>query len=151
MKLFFTVSLIALVSSANAYSQSATGIAKLKIIQALSLVNTSDLDFGVLSSGATGQQTVAASDPTAAGFDVTGEANTTYNIVLPSSAITMSANGGGPGNEIDVDSFTSDAAGNTGTLSGTGTDSFNVGGQTTLTGTESTGEYAGNFTVTVSY
>lgn len=84
-------------------------------------------------------------------FTVTGSANAAYSIQLPAS-ITLSDGGT---NSITVDTFTavsdSDGAGLTGTIDGTGNDSFNVGATLNLASSQAQGNYSGTFDVTVSY
>lgn len=138
-------------STAHA-ANSASATAKISIISALNLTNNTDLDFGDFIQGETGVKSVTAGDPESANFSVSGAPNTAYNIVLPSSAVTMTNGTGGPNKEIDVAGFSSDKVGNSSTLDGSGSDSFNVGGETaSLTGSEEVGDYAGSFTVTVAY
>lgn len=153
-KMVTAFSIIALASfSHGAMAQAnANATAKINIISALNLTNNTVLDFGDYVQGDTGAKTVAAGDPESANFSVSGNPNSTYNIVLPSTPVVMSTNGGGPNQEINVQSFTSDKVGNSSTLDGSGNDTFNVGGETAaLLGSELAGEYTGQFSVTVAY
>jgi len=86
-----------------------------------------------------------------ASFSVTGEANTTYAIVLP---VNVSLNSGGNSMEIKALSArfngkNDDAV--TGTLNASGSDSFNVGGTLSVYKAQSVGTYEGTFPVTVAY
>lgn len=92
--------------------------------------------------------TVAPADANAAVFNVSGEANASYDIVLPTS-VDMT----GPGDPITVTSFTSDpAAGSNGLLDGSGQQELRVGAQRpTIPGAQASGSYSGTFTVEVAY
>lgn len=152
MKITMMITALTLLATSNVFAQSATGTAKLSIIQGLNVTNTSDLNFGELVQGDTGSKSVTAGDSESANFTVAGQANATYNIILPSAAITMTNGAGGANKEIEVDSFASDKLGNSSSLDVSGADAFNVGATTAaLTGSEEVGDYTGNFTVTVAY
>lgn len=146
---FLALIVLTLGLTVKAVAADATATARLSIIQALTITNTSDLDFGEIVSGTTAAQTVAPGDAGAAGFTVAGEANRNYQITLPTT-VTMNANNGP--DQINVNAFTSSELGNQGTLDAAGDGTFTVGASTAaLAGTEAVDTYTGNFTVTVAY
>ncbi len=83
--------------------------------------------------------------PAAASFDVTGEKDSNYSITFPSSATLTSG-----ANTMTMDTFTHDAGG-TPQLSGSGSDTFNVGATLNVGATQAAGTYSGTFAVTVNY
>lgn len=144
-------------TAANAATTSGTANATLVTAIAVTSGGTA-LEFGsigiaantvtVSTAGArtaTDASQLAGGTPAAANFNVTGTASTNYTVSLPAS-ITIT-NGT---DNLTVDSFTHDA-GATPALDGTGADTFNVGADLTIAGTESAGAYTGTFTVTVNY
>ena len=86
---------------------------------------------------------------TAASFTVSGGANLTYAIILPSDCTISSG-----GNNMTIDTFTSSPPG-TGTLSGAtpGTQTLNVGATLRISGSQASGTYTCGvpFTITVNY
>ena len=116
------------------------------------------MDFGtMLTTGTAGTVTVTPAGarssvnvdlfgglPSAASFDVTGEAGQAYFITLPSSTILSSG-----ANTMTVDTFNHDA-GATPTLVG-GSDTFNVGATLNVGATQASGTYSGTFAVTANY
>ena len=82
----------------------------------------------------------------AASFNVTGAANALYDIVLPTAAVPITSGG----NTMTVDTFVG-SLGGSGTLSGLGAESFNVGATLNIAGNQPTGTYTGTYTVTVTY
>ena len=148
---------------------SANATASVTIINPIAISQTSDLNFGVLSvqtsvdgkcilatdgvRTALGGVNLPSSGATAknASFAVTGEANTTYAIILPSTVIL---NNGTHRMEINAMSArfngkTTDAV--TSTLNASGSDSFNVGGTLSVFAAQNVGTYEGTFPVTVAY
>ncbi|MCK4818108.1 DUF4402 domain-containing protein, partial [bacterium] len=85
----------------------------------------------------------------AATFNVTGAANALYDIVLPTVGTPIIISTGG-GDTMDVDSFVG-SLGASGTLDGTGAESFNVGATLYVNGNLPAGAYSGTYTVTVTY
>lgn len=86
--------------------------------------------------------------PSAASFLVQGANNYTYSITLPTSAVTITREGGS--DTMTIDNFVSDPSG-TGTLSGSGSETVNVGATLNVGGGQATGVYNGTFAVTVAY
>jgi hypothetical protein len=81
-------------------------------------------------------------------FTVTGTAAYTYAITLPTTVTLTRASGS---ETMDATAFTSNPSG-TGTLSGGGTQNFNVGATLTVAAGQAAGVYtSGNFDVTVNY
>lgn len=144
-----------------AQSAQATANANATIIAAITITKTLDLEFGSIVAGSvssvvrvatndsrsvvSGDATLAGAANQAASFDVTGEPSLTYAITLPAST-TIS----GPGTDMTVDTFTDSNSG-TGTLDGTGNDTFTVGADLTVGASQTAGSYTGTFDVTVNY
>jgi hypothetical protein len=78
----------------------------------------------------------------AAAFTVTGDADALYDITLPGSTTLTSG-----ADSMSVDAFTHDA---TGVLVG-GTETFSVGATLHVSSSQPSGEYAGSFSVVVTY
>ncbi len=159
IKLLASVALAATIA-APSFAADADGTAGAIIIAPLQVASVTDLYFGTIAPSLTAADTVIVSaagaktcgaeltclteDHTAAQFDVTGEADITYTITLPTS-ISLS---NGAGGSMTVDSFTGSKA--SGTLVA-GADSFTVGGSLGVAANQATGSYTGTFTVAVEY
>lgn len=158
-KLMLAVAGAAMLAGA-AIAADADSTAGAEIIAPLQISNSAALYFGTIAPSLTAGDTVVVSaagakscgaeltcltdDHTAAQFDVTGEADASYTISLPTSVSISN----GAGANMTVDNFTGSKA--TGTLV-SGADSFNVGGTLGVAANQATGEYTGTFTVTVEY
>ena len=81
----------------------------------------------------------------AATFAVTGSANATYSITLPTSATLT-----GPASTLTVSTFASSPSW-TGTLNGAGQQQLNIGATLNLEAHQESGSYSGTFAVTVAY
>ena len=148
--LLLTLLLTAVPLSREAKAASATATASQTVIAAISIVKTSDLNFGTAPQGDPAK-VLATSDPLAAGFTVSGDPNRAYTITLPAGSISMTTNGGGANKEIVVSSFTSNPNG-TGTIGASGTQSLKVGAtRAALANTQVAGNYSATFTVSVIY
>jgi len=152
-------------SFAQSNGASITATSTATIITPISIVKAVDMAFGNIAISATAG-TVAlppASSPnriptggvtlpaiagtvTAALFDVTGAASTTYAITLPIIASQLSSGS----DHMNIDAFLSDI-GLTGTLSVGGTQSFYVGSTIHVAAAQPAGTYSGTFDVTVNY
>ncbi len=131
-------------------SASTTALAKAQVKKSISIAKTQDLDFGVGFTGDTAL-TVNPADTSAATFNVTGEKNKAFNLVLPSSVTMSTGDGVGPNKQIEVSGFNSNpnASGNLGT---SGAQAVSVGGtRSALSSNQESGDYSGVFTVTVTY
>ena len=131
-----------------------------KIVSPLQISNLTALYFGTIAPSLSAGDTVIVSptgaktcgaeltclteDHTAARFNVTGEADASYTIDLPTS-IQIS---NGAGSNMTVNNFTGSKS--NGTLVA-GEDDFTVGGTLAVAANQATGEYTGTFTVTVEY
>jgi hypothetical protein len=141
-----------------------------KIVTPIAISETSSLHFGtmavlagqggtcVLSTEgvrtATGGVNLSIQTPSAsnAAYSVSGAVNTAYAITLPAT-ISVSA---GQSASMTIDNLKARSAsagqdGLTGTLSGSGNDSFTVGGILNVAAGQATGLYQGTFDVTVAY
>lgn len=106
--------------------------------------------FGSGARTPSGVQVISSTFGPAA-FTLSGEANATYAVTLPSTA-TITKTGGTE--TMTVDTFTSTLSGTglvvTGTLVGTG-GSFKVGGKLHVAADQTPGSYTGTFMVTAAY
>ncbi len=161
-------SLLALLVALPAFSQataptaSATAIVRANIQVPLSITKMSDLNFGTtIATPLAGKVTV---DPfgvrtatggvvlantsvfgvSAAAFQVNGEANTTFSVVLPASAQMIFG-----AFSMLVDGFVTDGAPYK--LSVNGGQRLGVGASMTVGANQAPGLYSGSFTVTVAY
>lgn len=155
-------------SSNNASAQAtATASASATIVTPISIAKSADMHFGNVavnasqngtvvlapagSRTATGGVTLPATvgSPAAASFTVSGEANYTYAITLPSANITLAD---AASNTMDAGSFTSSPSA-TGTLSASGSQILNVGATLQVIAGQAAGTYttAQDFEVTVNY
>jgi hypothetical protein len=156
--------IVGLLSAGTGFAAQDSSAASADVVAAIAIDNTVPLEFGqivpsaVIGTVALNPTTAARSPlggvtlsngitPTAASFNVTGSANSTYAITLPSSILLT-----GAGVDLTVDTFTSDptvAAG--GTLSGLGAQALKVGAKVHLGVSQAAGEYSGTFDVSVAY
>lgn len=159
----------------NAYAAEATSTATSTVITPIGITAPEVLSFGKFAPGDGGSVTISnsgartkvgvilsstLSTQTAAKFDVTGEASTTYAISHSGVAVLTGISGAA----LTIPSTmalakTSDliaanvTEGNatTGTLAADGKQSIYVGGTLTVGATQPAGEYTGAVTVTVEY
>ena len=155
------------IASLNAFADggsnaTANATASARIITPIKLTKTSDLNFGNIASSATeGTVTIAPQgsrtsgggvtpsaigDFTRAAYSATGENNATYNITLPGS-ITISS---GTSLSMTVDNFKSTPT-PTGTFSGSGAQTIEVGATLNVGANQASGSYQGTYNVTVAY
>jgi len=162
MKTLKLIGLTAIVASfaTSSFAADVDADAGAKIIAPLQISNSTALYFGTIAPSLTNADQVVVSpagakscgaeltcltdDHTAALFNVSGEADASYTIDLPSNI--QIANGAG--GTMDVNNFSGSKDG--GTLA-SGTDSFTVGGTLLVAANQPTGEYTGTFTVAVEY
>lgn len=149
--------------SAAGAAQAAPGTTQSVILNPLSVVNTSDLDFGTVIPGATtgtativpatsartmtGGTVAAGGSPQAATFVATGVLNRLYLITLPSAATTLT---NGSGGTMLVDNFTHDA-GILPKFGAGGVATVHVGGRLNVGANQADGLYSGTFTITIIY
>ena len=164
MKKIAIAGIILAVSSTSAFAQSsstANGVAQAVVVGPLQLyhVTNAALNFGSFTAGAggtvainpagaatfTGPTQVTGSAPTADGFTVAGDPNRSFSITLGTGTITDAAG--------DTMAFTTIVPSNatSGTLNGTGTGAFTVGGTLTVASGQHTGSYAGSYPLTITY
>ena len=155
-------------SSNTASAQaSATASASVNIVTPISISKTVDMHFGNVAVSASAPGTVilapagtrtitggvtlpaVTGSPAAASFTVSGEANYTYAITLPSSNITLAD---ASNNQMSAGTFTSSPSA-TGTLSASGSQTLTVGATLGVGAAQPAGTYttATNFDVTVNY
>lgn len=154
--------------SKTSYGQaSATANVSATIVAPIAITKVNDMNFGriaataaagtvtlapagtrTLTGGVTLPSTGGTGDVSPAIFTVTGAANYTYSITLPTTN-TIIENGA---NQMTVNTFTSTPSG-AGTLSGTGTSTLSVGATLAVGANQAPGVYtsATPFTVTVNY
>lgn len=166
-----TVALGAATFANNSLAAQATATASGTVVVPIAITAPANLSFGKFAKGAGGSVTVSTngtrtgsgvvlssigSSPTAARFDVTGDANATYSIsIAPSASLS---DGGGTPNTMALATFSDLTGGGatsgnvtSGTLSGTGAQSVYVGGTLTVGATQAAGAYTGSVAVTVEY
>lgn len=133
---------------------------------AQTLTPTQDLSFGAFAAGMGGTVTVSPqsvrtatedvtlmtggqfSQGSPAIFDVSGSANATYQITLPTDGeVTLT---GSQGSSMTISSFTSSPAGD-GQLNSLGTQTLYVGATVGVGSNQAPGTYSGSFTVTVVF
>jgi hypothetical protein len=162
-KLLFFLLAVPLVST---IAQTENTDAFANIVNPITIAETRSLHFGTMSVSTsagtcilapagtrtkTGGVTLTNFTPsaTSAAYSVTGAANVAYNISLPTSSVTVTRSGGSQ--TMTITAFTSNKAGDAGTLSSTGTDSFTVGATLNVGASQVAGLYQGNFNITVAY
>jgi hypothetical protein len=164
-----TASIFFACSATNSASAQATAHASASatIVTPITISKTADLHFGNVAVSASNNGTVilapagtrtstggvtlpaTAGTPAAAAFTVSGEANYTYAITLPTGNITLV----NPSNvQMDAGTFTSSPA-LTGTLSAAGSQTLTVGATLEVDAAQAPGTYTTttNFDVTVNY
>ena len=136
-----------------------------KVIRSIAMTKTSDLVFGAVTRPATGSgsitidpatggRTVAgglvgmpAPLPTRASFNVTGEGGQAFTVTLPATFVMS----GPAAITVTTTSTVTGAPVLSAALGSAGSYAFGVGGSAPVTSTTPTGDYTGNFTVTVAY
>ena len=154
MRLLVSILTMAISSSAFAAgnSDSKSLPVKAKVIAALHLTKTADLDFG---DGYVGDAAfvVNPGDTGSAGFSVTGEKSKVFSVSFSAESVTLLRAGGTAGNapdEVSVGTFTHDAGGSP-ALDGSGAKDFSVGATRADLIGKTPGDYAGSVTVTIAY
>lgn len=144
--------------AAPAEAQSATGGVSVRILQAITVTKTFDLNFGRVVAGTTSGTVAIAEDGTrtcaaalrclggtsAGAFAVTGTAGEVVTVSVDTPSITLT-NGAGATMAVTLASTT-----RTLTLTG-GNGSFRVSGTLTVGARQTGGDYTGQFTVSVNY
>jgi spore coat protein U-like protein len=158
--LFFMGIAVESVKAQNTATANANAAAT--IVTPIKITKTVDLNFGAIVPSSTAGTVVVGYDNSrtgsgvtlisqlgthsAASFTVTGEANASFYVSLPTEeALTIS---GGGSETMTVSSFFHNA---TGTLDGTGAENFNVGATLAVAANQVPGLYNGTFNVTVTY
>ncbi len=169
MKKLFSAAVVCIVASTSLNAQtSASATASATIVSPISIVKDVDMDFGnvsvstlaggivTLDPSVSGTRTpnggggvslpAVTGTVSAAQFTVSGQANFTYDISLPVSATLSNA-----GNNMVADNFTSSVA--TGTLDGSGVETFYVGADLNVNAGQPAGVYTTGspFFVIVNY
>lgn len=136
------------------YGETASGNAKakLKVIKALTVVSTRDLNFGEAERSDWSGFVSPWDDTLSAIFHVTGEIGRAINVTVPGNGtVKMLVNGGNenePNDVIEVNDF--NFAGST-ILYGGETDIYIGATHAPILATQSDGDYTGTFTVSVVY
>jgi hypothetical protein len=162
--------LVGFTSTSSAQS-SATGTATATaiIVAPITIANAAHMHFGdIVTSAALGTVVlspaaarittggvslpVTTTPPTAASFNVGGTASYTFNITLPSSAITLTHSGGSATGTMTIGTFTTDKSLTSNTLA-SGLFNFNVGATLSVGASQAAGTYTTltPFEVTVAY
>lgn len=152
-----SVAVVAALSSTGAYAQSATADASATILEEITVTSVNPLAFGTIIVGANGDDVSIAPDGTfncganltctgtnsAASFGVTGTAGEVVTVAVDAT-VTLSSG---------TDQMTAVLSGSdaTLTLDTAGAAGFSVGGVLTVAGNQPSGDYVGQFDVTVDY
>jgi len=163
---FFTLTVAIFAFSTISFGQNtdnATATAGARIVTPLTIENDEALEFGDIISGANANTVkitpagvrsatnndallvTASRTPQAAQFTVEGEASLGYTVLI-SENITLT--GAVTSATMTVNNFDHNA---TGTLDETGKETFSVGADLIVGGTQASDIYTGSFTVTVTY
>lgn len=156
--------------STSSFAAQATSSASGTVIQPIAITKAADLSFGKFAPGAGGTVTVSTSgartasgvilssigsSPTAARFNVTGDAGATYSISI--SAPANISDGATTPTTMALSTFSDLTGGGattgnvaSGTLTG-GAQTIYIGGTLTVGATQKAAAYTGNITVTVEY
>lgn len=158
MKIAFAGSIAAAAMvAAPAHAATETVGADAEIIEAVSLANVVDIDFGTIAADATGGTVSVAA--TAAGtracgtltcvgtassgsVDVTAASGQTVDVTMPTGTVTLSD---GTNNMTMTPSVSSAS------FTSTGTDTIYFGGSLTVAANQAAGAYSGSFNVDVDY
>lgn len=141
-------------TAANAAT--ATASAKAKILRQITLTNTSDLQFGVIVTGAAastvaissagvrtcGAGLVCSGTTTAAGFTIGGTTGQVVTISVPAT-VTLTSGANTMTSTLAASAATTTLVANAG--------SFTVGGTLSVGASQADGDYLGTFTATVDY
>ncbi len=157
-------------------SATANANAGARLVVPMSITKNADLDFGTINvlAGLGGTVTLPANsttrefsagvatssvgDPASnAAYSVTGTANSTYALTLPSTIPVAKTDNGITGSmtisalTVHFNSADGDAVLKTSKLGTDGTDNFTLGGVLTIEANQVAGDYAGTFDVAVDY
>jgi len=157
-----TTGLLAICVTGSAFAASVTGTANATIVTALSVSETTQMNFGSVSPDSSSATTVqldtadgvtspdgaglVGGTPASGAFSVTGFGSATFAITLPANGV-VTLTGAGPA--MSVDNFV-DSLGGAGALS-TGSATFTVGADLSVGAGQTAGAYTGSYTVTVNY
>jgi hypothetical protein len=158
-----------LTTTVKSQSNKATANALASIVSAISLAKDVDLNFGSMTPPTADVDVVLSTTnsittdvakilhfPTGtanAHYNVSGEKNYAYTITLPLTPITITKSGANPMNVENFQARTLSGSSNglSGTLDGSGQDSFAVGATLKVTNAQPIGAYTGSFEVMVVY
>lgn len=146
------------VTGSAAFAADQTGNASAQIQTAISIVEDTQMDFGIIAVDTSGGTVTISSagavsgpaaytfsgSPAAGAFTASGDASTAVTISFTAGSLT------GPGTAMTLNNFTHDAGGSP-TTDGTGNLAFNVGADLVVGASQTAGAYSGTYTVTVNY
>jgi Mat/Ecp fimbriae major subunit len=142
-----------------AQAATASASATAKVLTQVTVTKTADLDFGTIAIGTGGGSVlvgysdnrtcnpglVCSAAVTTGKFNIAGAATQNVGISVDPT-VTLNRVGGGASMTATLTANNSTLA-----LSGAGAGTFAVGGELTVSGTQSSGDYSGTFNVTVNY
>ncbi len=157
----FSAALVLFLATGTTNAAQSSANATARLVTAISIVKTGDLNFGDVLAGAAvgtvrmapggarsrtgGAQLGSGLLAQAASFQVGGQARERYAITLPASVNVVSG-----ANTMVVDTFRSNPNG-TGRLSAAGAQNLNIGATLHVGANQASGTYTGTFSVTVAY
>lgn len=148
------LALIFFTSPALLQAASENATATITVNENLQISRIQDLDFGVVYLGSEAQQ-IAPEESSAAAFQISGQTNTQYSIILPmdDSVVMTTDDGSDDFKKIPLNNFSSSPQqGPNGFLGGNGQQVLKVGAtRSAITDNHHTGSYSATFTVEVVY
>lgn len=152
--LLFVTLFAQLAAAAPTFGDTATASATQTIVYRIQIHKISDLNFGEASPGDAAKTILPGTSENRenASFELDGEPNRGFQIILPGrNSVKMIAGSGGPNREIVIQDFASTPA-TAGALDRNGKSTIFVGAtRPAISSTQKSGDYVGQFNVTVVY
>ncbi len=152
---FTTAALLAVGTAGAASAQdTANGTASVEVVYQAGITATDpNLEFGQMTpNGSSVFRNVSPSNANAAAFSITGEPGTTYSVAVQETSVDL--------DETDSTEYSivvanfqvenQNGSGSSVTLDSSGSGGVNVGGELTIDGRPPSGNYSGQFTVTLN-
>jgi len=165
----FAIALVALGFSATSFAQTSatsTSLASGTVLKALTINNTTPLNFGTFGSTTSAKTVVLGLDDTRTAstatlysigapaktgvFALEGTPSATFTVTLPTASVTTLTGPGGATMTILATSWNHDL-GITPTMAADGTQTLKVGATLNVGAGQAAGTYSGNYDVTIAY